>query len=93
MVSPTGFVYCYTCIHCWVAGEHDRQVAFMEGAAGFRKAQAGEEVEDQGWGNEEGSSDGRGECGNERHAVKGRRVIGGTEVLRRVLVLTDIPAW
>jgi hypothetical protein len=83
--SPTGFVYCYTCIHRWVAGEHDRQVAFMEGAAGFRTGEHGEE-EDEGWGREEGSREGRWESGKGRDAVTGRRVLGGTEGLRRVVV-------
>ncbi|KAF1839511.1 MATE efflux family protein [Decorospora gaudefroyi] len=82
--SPTGFVYCYTCIHRWVAGEHDRQVAFMEGAAGFRRGDDGEE-EEEGWGREEGSREGRWESGKGRDAVTGRRVLGGTEGLRRVL--------
>ena len=84
--SPTGFVYCYTCIHRWVAGEHERQVAFMEGAAGFGSSQGGEEQEDEGWGQEEGSREGRWESGVGRDAVTGRRVLGGTEGLRRVVV-------
>jgi hypothetical protein len=84
--SPVGFVYCYTCIHRWVAGEHDRQIAFMEGAAGFRKDEEGEEVEDEGWGKEEGSREGRWESGKGRDAVTGRRILGGTEGLRRVVV-------
>ncbi|KAF2846874.1 MATE efflux family protein [Plenodomus tracheiphilus IPT5] len=84
--SPTGFVYCYTCIHRWVAGEHDRQVAFMEGAAGFRKDDQGGDIEDEGWGTEEGSREGRWESGKGRDAVTGRRVLGGTEGLRRVVI-------
>ncbi|KAL6710262.1 ubiquitin-protein ligase peroxin 12 [Coniothyrium glycines] len=84
--SPTGFVYCYTCIHRWVEGEHERQVAFMEGAAGFKKGEESEEVEDEGWGTEEGSREGRWESGKGRDAVTGRRVLGGTEGLRRVVV-------
>ncbi|KAH7398168.1 Pex12 amino terminal region-domain-containing protein [Pyrenochaeta sp. MPI-SDFR-AT-0127] len=84
--SPTGFVYCYTCIHRWVEGDHERQVAFMEGAAGFRKADDGDQIEDEGWGKEEGSREGRWESGKGRDAVTGRRVLGGTEVLRRVVV-------
>ncbi|RAR12437.1 MATE efflux family protein [Stemphylium lycopersici] len=83
--SPTGYVYCYTCIHRWVDGEHDRQVAFMEGAAGLKTGQDGEE-EDEGWGKEEGSRQGRWESGKGRDAVTGRRVLGGTEGLRRVVV-------
>ncbi|EUC40495.1 hypothetical protein COCMIDRAFT_108653 [Bipolaris oryzae ATCC 44560] len=80
--SPTGFVYCYTCIHRWVDGEHDRQTAFMEGGAGFR-AGDDEEGGDEGWGKEEGSREGRWESGKGRDAVTGRRVLGGTEALRR----------
>jgi hypothetical protein len=83
--SPTGFVYCYTCIHRWVGGEHDRQLAFMEGAAGFRTGDDGE-AEDEGWGREEGSREGRWESGKGRDAVTGRRILGGTEGLRRVVV-------
>ncbi|KAF9739342.1 hypothetical protein PMIN06_000966 [Paraphaeosphaeria minitans] len=82
--SPTGFVYCYKCIHQWVEGSHERQVAFMEGAAGF-KAENGEE-EDEGWEREEGSREGRWESGKGRDAVTGRKILGGTEALRRVVV-------
>ncbi|PVH97307.1 hypothetical protein DM02DRAFT_85828 [Periconia macrospinosa] len=82
--SPTGFVYCYKCIHQWVEGSHERQVAFMEGAAGF-KAQDDED-EDEGWSHEEGSREGRWESGKGRDAVTGRRILGGTEALRRVVV-------
>ncbi|KAF2121173.1 Pex12 amino terminal region-domain-containing protein [Lophiotrema nucula] len=86
--SPTGFVYCYKCIHQWVEGTHDRQVAFMEGAAGLkRQTEDGEEEEeDEGWGKEEGSREGRWESGKGRDAVTGRRVLGGTGALRRVVV-------
>ena len=65
-------------------GEHDRQTAFMEGAAGFKR-EDGEE-EDEGWGREEGSREGRWESGKGRDAVTARRILGGTEVLRRVVV-------
>jgi hypothetical protein len=84
--SPTGFVYCYTCIHRWVEGEHDRQTAFMEGAAGFRRDDDGGGIEDEGWSKEEGSREGRWESGKGRDAVTGRRILGGTEGLRRVVV-------
>ena len=82
--SPTGFVYCYTCIHRWVQGVHERQVAFMEGAAGFAREGGGGEVEE--WSREEGSRQGRWESGEGRDAVTGRKVLGGTEGLRRVVV-------
>jgi peroxin-12 len=60
----TGFVFCYTCIHRWILGEHERQEAFM--------AVSGRE--------------GKWESGKGRCAVTGRRVLGGTEGLRRVMV-------
>lgn len=58
----TGFVYCYTCIHRWLEGSHDKQEKFMNGREGK-------------WEN------GQGRC-----AVTGRRVLGGTEGLRRVMI-------
>jgi peroxin-12 len=82
--SPAGFVYCYKCIHQWVEGSHERQVAFMEGAAGFKSGEGAEEDED--WGKEEGSREGRWESGKGRDAITGRRLLGGTEALRRVMV-------
>lgn len=58
----TGYVYCYTCIHRWLEGNHEKQEDFM-------KVRQGK------WEN------GKGRC-----AVSGRRVLGGTEGLRRVMV-------
>jgi len=58
----------------------------MEGAAGFKGSGEGAELEDEGWGREEGSREGRWESGKGRDAVTGRRVLGGTEGLRRVVV-------
>lgn len=87
--SPYGYVYCYTCIHKWVAGEHERQVAFMEGNATLKKNDddGGEQEEaGEGWGAEEGSREGHWENGKGRCAVSAKRILGGTEVLRRVLV-------
>jgi peroxin-12 len=77
--AQTGFVYCYTCIHKWVEGTHPRQEAFMEGS--------GEEDGAKGWAEEGGGSRvGRWESGKDRDAVTGRRVLGGTSGLRRVIV-------
>lgn len=76
--APSGYVYCYTCIHKWVEGNHDRQIAFMEGGNG-----------EEGWGEEENggrSREGRWESGKGRDAVTGRRILAGTELLRRVVV-------
>ena len=58
----TGFVFCYTCIHRWLEGHHEKQEDFMKDKEGK-------------WEN------GRGRC-----AVTGRRVLGGTEGLRRIMV-------
>jgi len=58
----TGFVFCYTCIHKWVDGSHDKQEAFMKG------------------------KEGKWESGKGRCAVTGRKVLGGTEGLRRIMV-------
>jgi peroxin-12 len=60
--AQTGFVFCYTCIHRWVEGNHDKQEQFMKGKEGK-------------WEN------GKGRC-----AVSGRRLLGGTEGLRRIMV-------
>jgi peroxin-12 len=58
----TGFVFCYTCIHRWLEGNHEKQEEFMKG------------------------KEGKWESGKGRCAVSGRRVLGGTEGLRRVMV-------
>ncbi|RKF60020.1 Peroxisome assembly protein 12 [Erysiphe neolycopersici] len=58
----TGFVFCYTCIHRWLEGNHDKQIEFMKGKQGK-------------W------DSGKGRC-----AVSGRRVLGGTEGLRRLMI-------
>ncbi len=71
----TGYVFCYTCIFRWIDGSHDRQKAFMEGGRG-----------EEGWAEEEGSREGKWESGKGRCAVTGRRVLGGTDGLRRVMV-------
>jgi peroxin-12 len=78
--AQTGYVYCYTCIFKWVEGEHPRQEAFMEGSAE-------EEEGAKGWVEEGGGSRaGKWESGAGRDAVTGRRVLGGTSGLRRVMV-------
>ncbi|KAI6250511.1 Peroxisome assembly protein 12 [Erysiphe necator] len=61
-VCQTGFVFCYTCIHRWLEGNHDKQIEFMKGKQGK-------------W-----------ESGKGRCAVSGRRVLGGTESLRRLMI-------
>lgn len=97
--AQTGYVFCYTCIFKWVQGTHDRQLAFMDGeAAGegwgdddddvtLSAQAAGEEgeEEEESKGIRRGRAD-RWESGAGRCAVTGRRVLGGTEGLRRVMV-------
>lgn len=58
----TGFVFCYTCIHKWVEGNHEKQDDFMKG------------------------KEGKWESGEGRCAVSGRKLLGGTDGLRRVMV-------
>ncbi|KAI9821689.1 MAG: ubiquitin-protein ligase peroxin 12 [Pycnora praestabilis] len=90
--SSSGYIFCYTCIHRWVEGSHERQVAFMEGGNGGAKIGEGgsdgtEGANEQGrWEEAEGSREGKWESGKGRCAVTGRRVLGGTEGLRRVMV-------
>ncbi|TKA70536.1 hypothetical protein B0A55_09217 [Friedmanniomyces simplex] len=80
--AQTGYVYCYTCIYKWVDGTHPRQEAFMEG-----NANAEDEEGAKGWCEEGGGSRvGKWESGRDRDAVTGRRVLGGTGGLRRVMV-------
>ncbi|KAL1303440.1 hypothetical protein AAFC00_006829 [Neodothiora populina] len=86
--AQTGYVYCYTCIFRWVEGEHPRQIAFMEGnKEGGVDDEAGETGEGREWAEAGGGSrkdrweDGRGRC-----AVTGRRLLGGSGGLRRVMV-------
>lgn len=91
----TGYVFCYVCIFHWLNGEHQRQLDFMNGDG------AGAPWEEEISGNEDGSNDnnehetdekefhrrgGKWESGKGRCPVTGRRVLGGTEGLRRVLI-------
>ncbi|EMC91644.1 hypothetical protein BAUCODRAFT_299783 [Baudoinia panamericana UAMH 10762] len=80
--AQTGFVYCYKCIYKWVDGTHPRQEAFMEGNASAEDKEGA-----RGWFEEGGGSrEGKWESGKGRDAVTGRRVLGGTGGLRRVMV-------
>jgi peroxin-12 len=81
----TGFVFCYTCIHRWVEGMHDMQEDFMGGGL-----PEGVDVDaimqmEEGW-EKSVKREGKWESGKGRCAVTGRRVLGGTEGLRRVMV-------
>jgi peroxin-12 len=79
----TGVVYDYKCIFQWLEGAHDLQERFMRGED---EAEEGDNP-GSGTGKKNGSSrEGRWESGQGRCAVTGRRVLGGTGGLRRVLV-------
>lgn len=97
----TGYVFCYSCIFRWLNGEHDRQLDFINGTGGEwddeeedgqEKDEAGtRESEKEDAEKSEGertakSRAGKWESGKGRCPVTGRRVLGGTEGLRRVLV-------
>ncbi|KAF9892455.1 ubiquitin-protein ligase peroxin 12 [Aspergillus nanangensis] len=88
----TGYVYCYVCIFHWLNGEHQRQLDFMNGegaGAAWEEEEEGEGGDDEGKGKsgEKGQSrQGKWESGKGRCPVTGRRVLGGTEGLRRVLI-------
>ncbi|KAK5126178.1 hypothetical protein LTR08_005005 [Meristemomyces frigidus] len=97
--AQTGHVYCYACIHQWVAGTHARQEDFMRGGRANRGAdddddddggEAGEGGGNawvaEGEGRGGGSREGLWESGAGRDAVTGRRVLGGAGGLRRVMV-------
>jgi peroxin-12 len=99
LVNPTacqtGYVFCYVCIFHWLNGEHQRQLDFMTGeGAGApweeeiigddedTKTGAGDDTENKG----PRKRSGKWESGKGRCPVTGRRVLGGTDGLRRVLV-------
>ena len=94
--AQTGYVFCYACIFKWVDGSHERQVAWMEGGGG--QEGWGNEESDQSENTADNSDIGRKsgaggasrmgkwESGKGRCAITGRRVLGGTEGLRRVMV-------
>lgn len=101
IVTPTavqtGFVFCYTCIFKWVEGTHERQTVWMEGGGGEEGWGEDEEAEErctfQTSEKREAApkekSKGRRkqwESGKDRCPVTGRRVLGGTSGLRRVMV-------
>lgn len=74
-------------------GRHERQIAFMEGRGGEEgwgemDEQNEEEIKDEGNSSGrkgDGSRVGTWESGKGRCAITGRRVLGGTEGLRRVM--------
>jgi len=78
-------VYCYTCIFRWVEGEHARQESFMKGEEAGPEEEAWM-VDEQDAEPVKGSREGRWESGKGRCAVTGKRILGGTGGLRRVMV-------
>lgn len=91
--AQTGYVYCYTCIFKWVEGSHSRQEAFMAklenlGSESWVDASGEDENErgTDGDGDGKSSREGKWESGEGRCAVTGRRILGGTSGLRRVMV-------
>jgi peroxin-12 len=86
----TGYVFDYVCIFKWVEGTHERQEMFMSGEdEGVWGDDDDEEEGDKRSGKGEqkvGSREGKWESGKGRCAVTGRRVLGGTEGIRRVMV-------
>lgn len=94
--TQTGHIYCYACIVRWIRGEHERQEAFMRGEGGvwedrYTTDDEGNENKDnqENRGEKEGEGEsrvGRWESGMGRDPVTGRRLLGGTDGLRRVMV-------
>lgn len=76
--SPSGYVFCYSCIHKWVEGIHEKQTEFTDGVTegkNFDKTATAS-----------GRRSGKWESGKGRCAVSGHRILGATEGLRRVMV-------
>ncbi|KAL4903239.1 hypothetical protein BDW74DRAFT_53550 [Aspergillus multicolor] len=86
----TGYVYCYVCIFHWLNGDHQRQIDFMNGdsagAAWQDDSGDGEEGDEAKTPKQGKNREGKWESGKGRCPVTGRRVLGGTEGLRRVLI-------
>ncbi|KAK4948013.1 ubiquitin-protein ligase peroxin 12 [Elasticomyces elasticus] len=88
----TGYAYDYKCIFQWIEGTHERQEAFMKGEKmsewedDEREDDVGDEKEEQSQSKAPKSREGSWESGKDRCAVTGRRVLGGTSGLRRIMV-------
>lgn len=88
-VCQTGYVYDYKCIFQWIEGTHERQEAFMKGEKMSEWEEEEEELDEKSDTpptKEQKSREGSWESGKDRCAVTGRRVLGGTGGLRRVMV-------
>lgn len=73
----TGYVFDFKCIFQWIEGTHERQEAWMKGEQNEWEEE--EEKQPQ-------SREGHWESGVGRCAVTGRRVLGGTSGIRRIMV-------
>lgn len=86
----TGYVFDYKCIFQWIEGTHERQEAFMKGEKMSEWEEDEEEEDDEkredSTRKEVKSREGSWESGKGRCAVTGRRVLGGTSGLRRIMV-------
>lgn len=85
----TGYVFCYVCVFQWLKGEHQRQIDFMNGDAAWREEREDDDDDDshaKTANYKPQSREGKWESGRGRCPVTGRRVLGGTDGLRRVLV-------
>lgn len=80
----TGYVFDYKCIFQWIEGSHEKQRAFMDGEQ--NEWEAVETAQDDSANVSKRSREGSWESGKERCAVTGRRVLGGTSGIRRVMV-------
>lgn len=86
----TGYVYDYKCIFQWMEGTHERQEAFMKGERTSEWEEDEDNIVDEKTDDPKikgsKSREGSWESGVGRCAVTGRRVLGGTSGLRRVMV-------
>ena len=94
----TGYVFDYKCIFQWIEGTHERQEAWMKGQKMSEwdddndddsSTSAGEQAEggdDKETPSSRRSREGKWESGKGRCAITGRRVLGATSGLRRVMV-------
>jgi hypothetical protein len=87
----TGYVFDYKCIFQWIEGTHERQEAFMKGERMSEWEEDDDEVDEEKKSPDESkkerkSREGNWESGRGRCAMTGRRVLGGTSGLRRVMV-------
>ena len=92
----TGYVFCYTCIFRWVDGSHERQAAFLEGAnygiewekdsASHVERDTKSEADKVGQTSPFNPGQDQWDVGKGRCAVTGRKVLGGPDGLRRLMV-------